>query len=167
MGIDIYLKSGEKDFSYRLYWITKLIDRYGWQFKGKIPKFKVEKKLDKEEIRQLLIFLEFSLGKLINDKNKAIKKFDTNYFKKAEGINQSIKQLIVLLKKRKVVDQKLLPKLQGLLRRLDSYTDIYGQDPVEQKEEIVEEYDEQISLVKKTTSFLKIILLRGGFVNIG
>ncbi len=167
MGVDIYLTSGKKNFSCRLYWITHLIDEYSWRFKGTTPELIIEKKLGKEEIQQLLVFLKFCITALISDKKRAIEKLDSEYFKKTQEIHESLKQLIDLIKQNGSIDKELFPKLRGLLRRLEGFTEIYGQDPQEQKKEIHEDFDEKISLVKSVVPFLQAILTKGGTVRIG
>lgn len=167
MGVDIYFRSDKKDFSCRLYWINNLVDNYSWRYKGKIPELTLEKQLTEKETIQLSTFLEFTLFQLKKDKKKALDKFDEQYFKKTEGVGKSVKQLIALLKKKKSVEVKLFPKLQGLLRRLESFEEIYGQDPEEQKEEIAEEFNERISLIKKIIPLLNRIVTKGGLITIG
>ncbi|MCJ7740608.1 hypothetical protein MUP32_04825 [Candidatus Microgenomates bacterium] len=166
MGVDIFLKSGKKEFSYRLYWIANLIDEYGWCYKKHIPELVLGKKLAKKEAASLLSFLEFCLLKLKNDKKKSLKRFDSVYFKKTEGIYQSLKQLIDLVEKKRPIEAKLFPKLQGLLKRMESYTGVYGQDPKIQKEETAEDFDERISLVENIIPLLKRIVTIGGSVRI-
>lgn len=55
MGIDIYIKTGKNDFSCRLYWITNLIDRYGYEYKKQLPELILEKKLNKQEAEKLFL----------------------------------------------------------------------------------------------------------------
>lgn len=166
MGVDIYLKSGKNFFSCRLYWVTNLINDYSWQYKGNIPELTIEKKLNKKEIKELLSFLKFSLTKLKEDKKKAVKKFDSQYFNKAEKIHQSLKELINLINKEKLIKGEILPKLRGLVRRLENFAEIFNQDSKDQKEEIAEEFGEKISLVKRIIPVLKRILIKGGLINI-
>lgn len=159
MGVDIYFVSGKKEFSCRLYWITNLIDEYGWQYKKNVPELILGKGLNENETEELYTFLEFALLRLKNDKQKTLSKFDTNYFKKTEEICKSLQQLIALLRKTQI-DKQLFPKLQGLLRRFKSFIDAYGEDPTIKKKEVVEEFNEKISLVEK-------IVKRKGVVSIG
>lgn len=167
MGVDIYLKSGKTDFSCRLYWITNLIDRYGWKYKGEAPELSLDRKLKLEETKQLLNFLKFCLSELLKDKKREITKFGSVYFKKIAGINASLKKLIDLVKSKPIIDKMVLARLRGLIRRLDSFADIYSADPRNEKAEIRENYDERISLVKKLITMLTAVISKNGSVSIG
>lgn len=166
MGVDINIKSGKKEFSCRLYWVTNLVKSYAWEYQGQIPEFRLEKKLSKKEIKDSLSFLQFCLPKLKQDKNKALEKFDSRYFQKATEIKTKLKELIALLKQKPLADKRLLPKLRGLIRRLGGFSEILSRDPEQEKEEIADEFDEKISLVKQLIPHLEAVLKNQGKVTI-
>jgi len=165
MGVNICLKSGKTDFSCRLYWINDLIDKY-WQYKNQPPEFQLDKKLSLKEIKQLLDFLKPCLQKLQKDKEKQIAKFDSAYFKKIEAVNSSLKNLITLVKS-KPVDKSIAFKFQGLVKKLDRFTDTYSADPRQEIAEIKEIFNEKISLVQRIIPFLTKIASGRGSVTIG
>lgn len=166
MGVDIYFVSGKKEFSCRLYWITNLIDDYFEQYNKTVPNPIVGKNLNEKEIKELYDFLKFSLLQLKNEKEKALSKFDSVYFKKTEEIRQLLKQMIELLNKKGQIDIKLMPRLQGIIIRLENYYGAHNDNPSEQKKEITEEYNERISLVTKINLLLKNIIEKNGSVSI-
>ncbi len=166
MGVDIYIKSNKQEFSCRLYWITGLIDRYSWYYKKKIPELSIGKDLTEYEVVSLLKFLEFCQFKLKDDKEKSLKKFDSDYFKKSADTYQLLKKLIELIKKKSISGSELTPKLQGLLKRLENFYDNYSEDPVEQKDEICEEFNEKISLVNEIILILKQFSIKKGSIKI-
>ena len=165
MGVDIYLKSGKTGFSCRLYWISDLIDQYG-QYPGRVPDLRLDKKLSLKEIKQLLDFLKPCLQKLQKDKKKQIAKYDSVYFKKIEGVNSSLKNLLKLIKS-KTIDKSIASKFQGLIKRLDNFTDNYSNNPDQEKAEIQENFNEKISLVQKIIPILTKIASGRGSVRIG
>ena len=165
MGVDIYLQSGKTDWSCRLYWISDLIDEY-WQNKNQPPEFQLDKRLSLKEIKQLLDFLKPCLQKLQRDKEEQIAKFDSVYFKKLEAVNSSLKNLITLVKS-KPVDKSIAFKFQGLVKRLDNFTDSYSNNPDQEKAEIQESFNEKISLVQKIIPILTRIASGRGSVTIG
>ncbi|MEK7634254.1 MAG: hypothetical protein AAB437_05420 [Patescibacteria group bacterium] len=163
MGVDIFLKAGKKEFGCRLYWLTNLIEDYHWRFNKSLPSLFSEKKLNQQETKQLIDFLEFSLVNLIKDKGKQLKKFSSNYFKKIIEIKKKLSILIGLIKNKENIDSKL----RGLTRRLEYFTETYGVDPYEQRKEIILEFDEKIVLVKKLIEMLKKIIKKNGEIVIG
>ena len=167
MGVDIYIKSGRASFSCRLYWISNLINRYGWKYKGEIPALELEKKLNLKGIKLLLDFSTFCRSELLKNNKKDLAKFDSGYFKKTKGIGNLLKRLIDLIKSKPNVDKKVLIKLAGLLRRLESFADIYSDDAGNVKEEIEESYEERISQVEKLILLLTRVVSKGGSVRIG
>ena len=167
MGVDIYIKSGRASFACRLYWISNLINRYGWKYKGEIPALELEKKLNLKGIKLLLDFSTFCRSELLKNNKKDLAKFDSGYFKKTKGIGNLLKRLIDLIKSKPNVDKKVLIKLAGLLRRLESFADIYSDDAGNVKEEIEENYEERISQVEKLILLLTRVVSKGGSVRIG
>ncbi len=165
MGVDIYLKSGKTDFSCRLYWISNLFDQYG-QYPSQVPELELGKKFSLKEIKQLLNFLKFCLQELKKDKKKKIAYYDSAYFKKIEGINSSLKNLIGLIKT-KTIDKSITFKFQGLVKRLDHFIDSYSSSPDQEKAEIQESFNEKISLVQKIIPVLIKIASGRGSVTIG
>lgn len=164
MGVDIYFQSGGADFSCRLYWINNLVDDYG-QHSGPVPELNLGKKLNSKEIRQLLDFLKFCLQELPKDKKKKLAYYDSTYFKKIEGINASLKNLIRLIKS-KPIDKSIAVKFAGLVKRLENFTDCYSSDPEQEKAEIQEDFNEKISMVQKITPILTKIASGRGSVRI-
>lgn len=164
MGVDIYFKSGRADFSCRLYWINNLFDQYG-EYPSQVPKLELDKKLSLKETKQLLDFLKFCLQELKKDKKKKIAYYDSTYFKKIEGVNSSLKNLIKLIKS-KTINKSIAFKLQGLIKRLDNFFDNYSNNPDQEKTEIQESFNEKISLVQKIIPFLTKIASGRGSVGI-
>lgn len=164
MGVDIYLKTGGADFSCRLYWISNLFDQYG-QYPNQVPEFEIDKKFSLKEIKQLLGFLKFCLQELKKDKKKKIAYYDSAYFKKIEGVNSSLKNLIRLIKS-KTIDKSIAFKFQGLIKRLDNFIDNYSNNPDQEKAEIQESFNEKISLVQKIIPILTKIASGRGSVRI-
>ena len=166
MGVDIYFVSGKNEFSCRLYWITNLIDDYFERYNKAVPNLIVGKNLNGKEIKVLYGFLKFSLLQLKNDKEKALSKFDSIYFKKIEEVRQLLIQVIELLNKKGQIDIKLKPKLQRIIARLENFNGTFNYNPSEQKKEIIEEYNEKVSLVTKANLLLKSIIEKNGSVSI-
>ena len=166
MGVDIYFVSGKKEFSCRLYWISNLIDDYSEQYNKAAPELIVGKNLNEKEIKELYDFLKFSFLQLKNDKKYALSKFDSVYFKKTEEIQKSLQHMIKLLNKKRQSNTKLMPKLRGIIERLENFKVAYGDDPSERKKEITEEYNDRISMVTKVNLSLKNIIEKNGSVSI-
>lgn len=164
MGVDIYLKSGREDFSCRLYWVSNLIDDYR-QYSGPVPELTLGKKLNQKEARQLLDFLKYCLPELEKDKQKQLAYFDSGYFKKLEDISSSLKHLIKIVKS-KPIEKSIAFKFQGLIKKLENFTDNYSRDPDQEKAEIQEDFNEKISLVQEIIPILAKIASGHGSVTI-
>lgn len=96
---------------------------------------------------------------------KKLAYYDSVYFKKIEGINSSLKNLIRLIKS-KTIDKSIAVKLAGLVKRLENYTDSYSGNPDQEKAKIQEDFDEKISLVQKIIPFLTKMASGRGSVRI-
>ena len=166
MGVDIYFSSEKKDFEARLYHLTGIIKEFSWQYHRSLPELVFGKKLNSKEKKQLLQFLKFVLPNIEKQKQKELAKLESKFSKAVLDINQKTEELISYLKSTKVVDKKMVPKLTGLIKRLENLNVHFGNNPDLLREEIKQNYQEKIELVKKMDKILTSIVKIGGQVEI-